>query len=114
MAEVNISINGRNYDIACDRGQEGRIIDLAAYIDQKVKEIASSGAAFNDSHLLVLTSLILADELFEVKNSDLAQTTMISGETAPVNEEEQAELVNVIENLAKKINGIATKIEKAA
>ena len=33
MAEVTIYINGRSYDIACDNGQEGRIVDLAAYID---------------------------------------------------------------------------------
>ena len=30
MADVNITINGRIYEIGCDQGQEGRIVDLAA------------------------------------------------------------------------------------
>ena len=110
MAEVNISINGRRYDIACDTGQEGRITDLAAYIDQKVKSISNSGAAFNDSHLLVLTSLIMADELFELRNGEVSD----SGDKPVINKEEQNELMQVIESLSKRINGIASKIEKAA
>ena len=65
MAEVTIYINGRSYDIACDNGQEGRIVDLAAYIDQRLQQISRTGAAYNDAHLTVLTSLVLADELFE-------------------------------------------------
>ena len=50
MAEVTISINGRAYDIACDHGQEERVIDLAAYIDHKLQTIARSGGAYNDPH----------------------------------------------------------------
>jgi hypothetical protein len=53
MAEVTIYINGRSYDIACDNGQEGRIVDLAKYIDQRVQQISRSGSAYNDAHLTV-------------------------------------------------------------
>ena len=60
MAEVTITLNGRAYEIACDAGQEGRIVDLAAYIDQRLSQIARSGGAYNDAHLMVLTSLVLA------------------------------------------------------
>ena len=62
MSEVNISIHGRIYEIGCDSGQEGRIVDLAAYIDQRLHQISRSGAAYNDSHLLILTALVLTDE----------------------------------------------------
>lgn len=53
MAEVNISMNGRVYEISCDDGQEGRVLELAAYIDQRLQKIARSGAAYNDAHLMV-------------------------------------------------------------
>lgn len=66
MSEVTITINGRHYDIACDAGQEGRIIDLAGYINEKIGSISGSGAAYNDSHLQILTLLVLTDELFEL------------------------------------------------
>lgn len=68
MAEVNLSINGKSYPILCDDGQEARIQQLAGYIDQRLQDILQSGAATNDNHLLVLTSLILADEIFDLRD----------------------------------------------
>ncbi len=70
MADVNITINGRIYEIGCDQGQEGRVVDLASYVDQKLQSIARSGAAYNDAHLLVLTALVLADEVFEARAAE--------------------------------------------
>lgn len=69
MAEVTIAIKGRQYDISCDDGQELRVSDLAKYIDKKVITINKSGAAKNESHLMVLAALVLADELFETKEA---------------------------------------------
>ena len=69
MAEVTITINGRHYDIACDHGQEGRIIDLAGYIDQQIGQISQTGAAYNDTHLQILTLLVVADQLFEARET---------------------------------------------
>ncbi len=75
MAEVNLSINGRSYPIMCDDGQEGRILQLASHIDERLQEISSSGAASSDNHLLVLTALILADEVFDLRdNSNLTSS----------------------------------------
>ena len=36
MAELKIKIRGRNYAIACDDGQEKRVADLAAYVEEKI------------------------------------------------------------------------------
>ncbi len=60
MAEVTLTINGRNYGVACDDGQEDRLRDLGYYIDQRMREIAQAGAAGNESHLMILASLMLA------------------------------------------------------
>jgi len=78
MAEVTITINGRHYDISCDTGQEGRIIDLAGYIDQQINTISQTGAAYNDSHLQILTLLVIADELFEAREKNSGSTTDIA------------------------------------
>lgn len=69
MGEVSITINGRHYDISCDTGQEGRIIDLAGYIDQQIGKVSQTGAAYNDSHLQILTLLVVADQLFEAQET---------------------------------------------
>ena len=66
MAEVTLSINGRDYGISCDDGQEQRVQDLGMYVDSRLRDIAKAGAASNESHLLVLTSIMLADEIFDL------------------------------------------------
>lgn len=54
MAEVTLEINGRNYGITCEDGQEQRVKDLGVYVDSRLKEITKAGAASNDMHLMVL------------------------------------------------------------
>ena len=115
MAEVTISINGRAYDIACDHGQEERVIDLAAYIDHKLQTIARSGGAYNDPHLLVLSALVIADELFEAREASARRQEIAThpAETEADMEEEQV-VVNALESLAKRIEGIAARVQSAA
>lgn len=111
MAEISITINGRNYGIACDDGQEKRVQELARYVDTRLKEIARAGAATNESHLLVLTSIILADEIADMK----AQGIPMSHQ-APVGvsitEEEETAIVSAIDLLAARIDAIAGNLQK--
>ncbi|MFN7114319.1 MAG: cell division protein ZapA [Alphaproteobacteria bacterium] len=126
MAEVNISINGRIHEISCDSGQEGRVVDLASYIDQRLQQIARSGAAYNDAHLLVLTSLVLADELFETREKLAAVSAAPAAATvkgrkgdvaaeapAAANPEDEKAMAQLLEKLAKRIDGIAARVQAA-
>jgi cell division protein ZapA len=117
MAEVNIQLNGRSYEIACDAGQEGRVVDLAAYIDQRLQGIARSGGAYNDAHLLVLTALVLADELYEAREDEararMSVKTAGGAVAAPQNKEEEALMVRLLGDLAKRIDGIAQRVQTA-
>lgn len=66
MGQLAITINGRSYQIACEDGQEKHTAELAAYIDKRVKDLAASVGQVGDMRLLVLASLLVADELREV------------------------------------------------
>ena len=123
MAEVTIYINGRSYDISCDNGQEGRIVDLAAYIDQRLQQISRSGAAYNDAHLTVLTALVLADELFETREQlnaipraprAAAQQVAQAPVQVPANKDEEKAVLKVLEQLTKRIEGVATRVAQAS
>jgi len=120
VAEVTIYINGRSYDISCDNGQEGRIVDLAAYIDQRLQQVSRSGAAYNDAHLTVLTALVLADELFETREQLNAIPRAPRGAVAApaaasvaVNKEEEAAVLKVLEQITKRIEGVASRVAQA-
>lgn len=70
MTEVNLLIHGRSYGVGCDDGQEKRVKELGQYIDKKVREIAGAGgSAATEAHLLMLASLVMADELFETREA---------------------------------------------
>lgn len=113
MAEVTININGRSYDIACDNGQEGRVVDLAAYIDQKLQQISRSGAAYNDSHLMVLTALVLADEVFDMRDGADAPKAARQATGSGINKDDEAAVLQLLEKVTKRIDGIASRVQSA-
>jgi cell division protein ZapA len=114
VAEVKIYINGRNYDISCDSGQEGRVVDLAAFIDQKLQQISRSGAAYNDAHLMVLTALVLADELFDTRETVTAPKPARGAVSSASGKEDELAVARVLEHLTQRIDSIATRIQQAS
>lgn len=120
MAEITIYINGRSYDISCDNGQEGRIVDLASYIDQRLQAISRSGNAYNEAHMMVLTSLVLADELFEARETQAAAPRVARQAAAPaaaapaVSKEDESILLKTLEQLTKRIEGVAIRVAQAS
>lgn len=109
MAEVTLTINGRNYGISCEDGQEQRVIDLGQYVDNRIGEIARAGAASNESHLLVLAGLVLADEIFELREGGAVTAPAANGYSA----EDEKAIAESIDYLAERINAIAGRIQKA-
>ena len=121
MADVNLSIHGKTYNIACDAGQERRVAELGKYVDARLREIAAAGAASNEPHLLVLTGLVLADEIYELRDmvAELRNRSpkVIREEVAVeaeqrVSEEDEMEILAAIEQLANRIDTVAERLQK--
>lgn len=110
MGDVHLKINGQSFEISCDDGQEDRIRHLGEFINVRLNEIRKAGAASSDIHLLVLTSLILADEVFDLR--EYIHTNGQSGKMSPTINE--STVTKTIETLAERIENIAEKIYKAA
>ena len=58
MAHVEVKINGRGYEIACDNGQEEHVAELGDFLDRKVAELAVRIGQVGDSRLLVMAALL--------------------------------------------------------
>ncbi len=115
MAEVNLNIHGKAYGIACDEGQENRVAEVGQYVDNRARDIASAGAASNENHLLVLTALVLADEVKELRDS--LQNGQANNSAAPqqivhegLPEAEERKIIESIEQLATRINSVAERM----
>ena len=114
MAQVSIRINGRSYDIACDDGQEERIHSLANYVDERVKEISGAVGQIGEQRLLVMTSLLIADELGDAHEQLRAPKPEhpTVAEPGSLSAAESDALAENIENMAGRIEGIAAKLIK--
>lgn len=104
MGQVAVTINGRKYDIACDDGQEAHLTRLAQYIDKRVDELIAAVGQIGDSRLLVMASLLVADELSEVY-------TELDGYRNDRAETAAAAATPELERLADRIESIADLLE---
>lgn len=110
MAQVSITINGRNYNVACDDGQEAHLKRLGDYVDKRLGELVAAVGQVGDSRLLVMVSLLLADELSELYD----ETETLKGKSgASSSARVDEELAGAIESMAERIEKIAAGLEQA-
>ncbi len=111
MSQVVVTINERNYQIACDDGQEAHLTRLAAYIDKRVGELVAAVGQVGDARLLVMTSLLIADELSDAYSDRDALKDSSGGAAARL---EAEELVGAgIEAIAQRIEDVAARLEQS-
>src|ERR1700730_15947839 len=65
MGQVSVTINGRQYRMACDDGQEDHLTRLAEDLDQRIARLRTDFGEIGDMRLTVMAALIVADELSE-------------------------------------------------
>jgi cell division protein ZapA len=112
LAQVSVVINGRKYPVACDDGQEERILGLAQYIDGKVTEFAKKLGQVGEARLLLLASLMIADELAEATDNLRRQRRPSSLVANGHAGQADTALASGIDSLAQRIEAIAERLEK--
>lgn len=65
MSQVSVTINGKQYRMACEDGQEGHLLRLAKDLDERIGKLRGSFGEIGDTRLTVMAALTLADELVE-------------------------------------------------
>lgn len=109
MAHVEVKINGRAYEVACDDGQEEHVSDLGDFLDRKVAELAARIGQVGDSRLLVMAALLIADELSESYDEI---SRLREGDAIPLTSTPD-EVADGFTQLAKRIENIAAAVEHA-
>lgn len=116
MAQVEITINKRPYQVACDDGQEEHLQQLGIFLDRKVEELVSSVGQVGDARLLVMAALLISDELAdayaELDDASSAGADEAGAARAAAREAE-GRAAAAIEALAERIEGIAARLEAA-
>jgi len=111
LAHVSVSINGRKYQIACEDGQEAHLARLAAYVDRRINELVASVGQVGDAHLLVMASLVIADELSDAYAE--IETLRASDRAAAARVDAEEDLGAAMDSLAARIEGVAARLKGA-
>ncbi|MBQ8436069.1 MAG: cell division protein ZapA [Alphaproteobacteria bacterium] len=109
MAQVTVTINNREYGIACEDGQEVRIIQLAKILDNKAKLLTANAQQVNENMLLAMVGLLLADELTELKKNPENRTDVVVESIV-----DNSRIANLDKETAEKIKNITDKIKSVA
>ncbi len=65
MSHINVTINGRQYRMACEEGQEVRLLKLAESLEARVEQLRGKFGEIGDQRLTVMAALTACDELLD-------------------------------------------------
>ena len=116
MSQVNVTINGRQFRMACEDGQEGHLQQLAKELDDRIVALRGQFGEIGDARLTVMAALMVADELAEAGKklkrleADHAVLQDARGAAAERSQATQAALVAAFTSAAERIEGMAKKL----
>ncbi len=116
MAQVTVTINGRQFRMACEDGQEGRLMNLARELDNRISGLRAKFGEIGDTRLTVMAALTVADELAEaglrVKRleEELAALEGARVAASDRNKATQATIAAALAAAAERIEGITKKL----
>jgi cell division protein ZapA len=70
MEQITLSIQGREYRVACRPEERNELLACAHYVDQKMAAIRDSGRLLGADRLAVMAALQIAQELFGTRGGD--------------------------------------------
>jgi cell division protein ZapA len=65
MNHINVTINGRQYRMACEDGQEPRLLTLAESLESRIQSLRGKFGEIGDARLIVMAALTVCDELLD-------------------------------------------------
>jgi cell division protein ZapA len=104
MGQVIVKVNGRDFSLACEDGQEPRIRRLSQYVDAKVADFVRINGQVGEARLILLAAILIADELSDA--NDALQRER-SGRGAPPSDNS----ASTIRDIAQRIESIAARRE---
>ena len=111
MSHINVTINARQYRMACEEGEEVRLLKLAETLESRIQSLRGKFGEIGDARLTVMAALTACDELLDanarIRALEEELETAKSTRTAAV---DRARLTQTA--VANALNSAADRIEK--
>ena len=118
MSQVNVTINGRQFRMACEDGEEARLSRLAEELDASIATLRTRFGEIGDTRLTVMAALTLADQLSETKERlqrlepELATLRNASVASADHSQATQTAVVAALNAAAERIENITKRLNE--
>jgi len=119
MSQVNVSINGRQFRMACEDGEEARLSRLAEELDASIAALRTRFGEIGDTRLTVMAALTLADQLSETKEKlqrlepELSTLRNASVASADHSQATQSAVVAALNAAAERIENITKRLNES-
>ena len=113
MSHINVTINGRQYRMACEEGQEVRLLKLAESLETRVEQLRGKFGEIGDQRLTVMAALTVCDELLDATSRlRTMEEELESARNLRAAAVDRARLTQSA--VASALNAAADRIEKTA
>jgi cell division protein ZapA len=118
MPQVTVTINGRQFRMACEDGQEAHLLDLARDLDTRIEGLRAKFGEIGDTRLTVMAALTVADLLTESASrirqleDRLAALEKAGGEAAGLDRAAHAAIPPPLNAAADRVESITKKLNQ--
>jgi cell division protein ZapA len=120
MSQVSVTINGRQFRMECEDGQEGHLMNLARDLDSRIEGLRKKFGEIGDTRLTVMAALTISDALAETNyrvkrlEEDFAALQDARRESADRAKIAQAAVAAALSAAAERIEDITKKLNQTA
>lgn len=118
MGSVNVAINGRQYRIGCEDGQEEHLTQLATQFDARISQLREQVGEVGDARLTIMAALTIADDLSEVGKQirrlqeEIAALKDARGASAARAQATNTAIAAAFDSAAERLETIAKKLNQ--
>jgi cell division protein ZapA len=118
MTQVTVTINSRQYRMACEDGQEEHLRELCADLDRRVGELRQRAGEIGYDRLLVMAAVTVADDLAEAAvrigklEQELATLRNARAQASDRSQAVQAAIVEAFNSAAARIEALSKELNQ--
>jgi cell division protein ZapA len=119
MPDIRVSVGGREYEVACQTGEEGFLRSAAALLDSEAAVLGPQASKVPESRLLLMAGLMLADRFAGMDDQVKAADSRLSDRDSTIADLE-ARLAAVegatrlADDVHGRLNALADRAEELA
>lgn len=111
MGQVSLRLNGYVYTVGCQDGEEAHLYDMARHVEGWIQRARSLGGSASESKTLMMAALLMADEIFELKRTQVSPASEVKLQAAEALMRDDEARRERLARLAQHAERIATALE---